>query len=69
MIFGAGDSDMIRLRDESGKEWRGSAERTGDSTVRYIFRDSNGNILSGISDGHGILLRDEHGNVWRGFID
>lgn len=68
-MFGSGDSDFIRLRDEFGNEWRGSAEQQPDNTVRYRFRDSYGNIISGISDREGIILRDEHGNVWRGFLD
>jgi hypothetical protein len=68
-VFGFGDGDYVRLRDELGNVWRGQAEKQPDNTVRYRFRDSNGNIISGISDKFGVVLRDEHGNTWRGFID
>ena len=68
-VCGFGDSDYIRLRDELGNLWRGSAEKQADGTTRYSFRDSEGNIINGISDRSGIVLRDEHGNTWRGFID
>ncbi len=67
-VYGFGDSDYIRLRDEFGNVWRGNAERQGDTT-RFSFRDSSGNIITGISDHSGIVLRDEHGNTWRGFLD
>jgi hypothetical protein len=68
-VYGFGDSDYIRLRDELGNAWRGHAETQADGTTRYSFRDSEGNIITGISDGGGIVLRDEHGNTWRGFLD
>ncbi|MBI4876502.1 MAG: hypothetical protein HY822_17845 [Acidobacteria bacterium] len=68
-VFGFGDHDYIRLRDEFGNVWRGHAEKQGDSTLRFSFRDSNGSFITGISDHTGILLRDEHGNTWRGFKD
>jgi hypothetical protein len=67
-VSGFGDGEYVRLRDENGAIWRGTAEPQGDDTVRYRFRDSNGNVISGISDRFGILLRDEHGNTWRGFV-
>ena len=59
----------MRLRDEYGNVWRGSAEVQDDRTVRFRFRDSYGNTISGISDGGGILLRDDQGNTWRGIVD
>ena len=68
-VFGFGDGDFIRLRDEYGNVWRGMAEKQGDDTVRFRFRDSNGKTISGVADGYGILLRDEDGNTWRGFVD
>ena len=68
-VFGFGDGDYIRLRDEYGNVWRGTAERQGDDTVRFRFRDAEGKSISGVADGYGILLRDERGNVWRGFVD
>ena len=68
-VYGVGDGDYIRLRDEAGNVWTGHAEKQADNTTRYSFRDSEGNIINGISGGSGILLRDEHGNTWRGFLD
>jgi hypothetical protein len=69
-VYGSGYGDFIRLRDEYGNVWRGEADAQSDGTVRYRFRDSNGNSISGISDSsYGVVLRDEHGNVWRGFVD
>ena len=43
--------------------WNGSAERQDDNIIRYRFRDSHGNSISGISDSFGIVLRDEKGNT------
>lgn len=68
-VYGFGDGDYIRLRDEFGRVWRGSAEREQDNSVRYRFRDETGQTISGISDSYGIVLRDEKGNAWRGFVD
>ena len=69
VVYGSGYGEFIRLRDEFGNVWRGSAERQSDDTVHYRFRDSNGKTISGISDSWGVILRDEKGNVWRGFVD
>ncbi len=68
-MCGYGDGDFVRLRDEFGTVWRGQAEATDEKTIRFIFRDGNGNRISGISDSYGVTLRDEKGNTWRGFID
>lgn len=68
-VFGFGFGDHVRLRDENGTVWQGQAEPQGDNTVRYRFRDSYGNILSGIADQCGIILRDQNGNTWRGLVD
>lgn len=67
IIAGYGDGDFIRLRDESGNEWHGCAERMGDF-VRFRFRDGKGRYATGVSDSYGIVLKDESGNVWRGFL-
>ena len=68
-LYGFGHGDHIRLRDEYGNIWRGSAERNPDDSVRYTFRDANGRTITGVSDSFGLLLRDERGRTWRGFID
>lgn len=68
-LFGFGHGDHLRLRDEFGNVWRGSAEKTADDSVRYTFRDPNGHTISGVTDSFGIVLRDGKGRIWRGFID
>jgi hypothetical protein len=68
-VFGYGHGDNIKLKDEYGNVWRGSAERHHDNSVVYRFRDLNGNALSGVSSGGTVILRDEKGNTWKGFID
>jgi hypothetical protein len=68
-LHGFGYGDHIRLRDEYGNIWRGSAEKCDDESVRYTFRDASGRTISGVSDSFGIVLRDEHGKTWRGFMD
>lgn len=68
-FFGFGDGNYIRLRDEFGNVWRGSAEREDDNSIRYRFRDEKGMTISGMSDSLGVILRDEKGNSWRGFVD
>ena len=68
VITGYGDSQYVRLRDEFGNVWQGSAEPQDDDTVRYRFRDQHGKMISGVSDTNGILLRDEKGHTWRGYV-
>lgn len=68
-LTGFGDGDYLRLRDEFGNLWTGTAEMQDKETVRYRFRDSHGNAIAGISDTYGIVLRDEKGNTWRGFLE
>lgn len=60
--------DFVRLKDEFGNVWQGSAEAQDEQTIRYRFRDSEGHTICGISDRFGIVLRDERGNSWRGFL-
>jgi hypothetical protein len=65
-VSGPGDGELIRLRDEFGGEWRGTAERQEDGSIRYRFRNEKGDDITGISDGYGIILRDQKGHTWRG---
>lgn len=67
-ISGFGDTSYVRLKDEDGNLWRGSAEILDDRSVHYRFRNGQGKVISGLSDGYGILLRDERGKVWRGYV-
>jgi len=68
-LYGFGHGDHLRLRDEFGNVWRGTAEKVSEDSVRYTFRDPNGRTITGVSDGFGIVLRDGRGKTWRGFID
>jgi hypothetical protein len=68
-VSGHGYGDHIRLKDEYGNEWLGSASRADDNSVVYRFRDRKGRSLMGISDSFVLTLRDERGATWKGFID
>ncbi len=68
-VSGYGHGDLIKLKDEYGNTWRGSAERTQDNSIVYRFRDGKGRTLTGVSDNMVVILRDEKGNTWKGFID
>ncbi len=68
-VHGYGHGDHIKLKDEYGNIWRGSAVRNADNSVVYRFRDSKGRTLSGVSENTVVTLRDEKGNTWKGFID
>ncbi len=68
-IYGFGYGDSIRLRDEFGETWRGTAELGSDETVHYTFRNSRGRVVTGVVDGIAIVLRDARGKTWRGLVD
>jgi hypothetical protein len=68
-VSGYGHGDHIKLKDEYGNIWRGSATRCDDNSIAYRFRDGRGNSLSGVSSDAVVTLRDGKGNVWKGFID
>jgi hypothetical protein len=68
-VFGYGHGDHIKLTDEYGNIWRGSAERNDDNSIAYRFRDQRGRTMSGVSSNLVVTLRDERGNTWKGFID
>ena len=68
-LSGYGDGDFVRLRDEYGLVWTGTAEKQGPDLIRYRLRSEKGKTIAGISDTHGIVLRDEKGNTWRGFLE
>ena len=67
-MYGFGEGDFVRLRDEHGDTWQGSVEVQCENILRFRFRNSKGRSISGLSDSNGILLRDERGNTWRGFV-
>jgi hypothetical protein len=67
-VSGHGHGDHIKLKDEYGNVWYGSAERTPDRSVIYRFRDGKGRTLAGVSDGTVVTLRDEKGGTWKGFV-
>ena len=66
---GYGYGDLIKLSDEYGNTWRGSAERRDDDDVYFHFKSSNGRTLTGVSSSFVVILRDDHGETWKGFID
>jgi hypothetical protein len=68
-LYGSGYGDHLRLRDEFGNVWRGTAEKVSEESVRYTFRDANGRTITGVSDSFGVVLRDGRGKTWRGFIE
>jgi len=68
-VSGYGHGDHIKLKDEYGNVWRGSATRNQDNSVEYRFRDGKGHTLSGVSDNVVLTLRDERGNTWKGVVD
>jgi hypothetical protein len=68
-LYGSGHGDQLRLRDEFGNVWRGTAEKVSEEAVRYTFRDANGRTITGVSDSFGVVLRDGRGKTWRGFIE
>jgi len=68
-VSGYGHGDNIKLVDEYGNVWRGTAERREDNSVIYRFRNGKGRSLTGISDSTVVTLRDEKGSTWKGFID
>ena len=68
-VSGYGYGDHIRLKDEYGNEWLGSAYKADDGSVIYRFRDRKGRSLTGISDSFVLTLRDEKGSTWKGFIE
>jgi hypothetical protein len=68
-VSGYGEGDHIKLKDEYGNIWLGSAERHHDNSIVYRFRDGRGKSLSGISHGDTVTLRDDKGNTWKGFVD
>ena len=68
-VNGYGFGDFIKLKDEYGNVWRGSAERRDDDEIYYQFRTDGGKVLTGISHNFVVTLRDEHGETWKGFVD
>jgi hypothetical protein len=68
-VFGYGEGDFVRLRDEYGTVWNGTVEPQGDNVYRFRFRNSEGKVITGMSDSFGVILRDERGNTWRGFVE
>jgi hypothetical protein len=68
-VSGYGHGDHIKLKDEYGNVWQGTAERIADNSVIYRFRDGKGRSLTGVSDSMAMTLRDEKGKTWKGFVD
>lgn len=67
-VSGYGYGDCIKLTDEYGDVWYGSATRNPDNSICYQFRDSRGRTLTGVSENMVITLRDPKGKTWKGFV-
>jgi hypothetical protein len=67
-VAGYGHGDNIKLKDEYGNVWMGSATRNPDNSVVYRFRSGKGKSLVGIAEGESVTLRDERGSTWKGFV-
>lgn len=67
-VAGFGHGDNIRLKDEYGNVWVGSAWRNDDTSIVYRFRTNRGRTLTGVAEGEAVTLRDERGNTWKGFV-
>jgi hypothetical protein len=68
-VSGYGHGDHIKLKDEYGNVWHGSAVRNPDNSIVYRFRDAKGHSLTGVSDNVAVTLRDEKGRTWKGVIE
>ena len=68
-VSGYGHDSHIKLKDEYGNIWSGTAERGADNSIVYRFRDGRGHSLTGVSDNLVVTLRDEKGRTWKGFVD
>ena len=68
-VFGYGHGEHIKLKDEYGNIWLGSATRNQDNSIAYRFKDGRGNSLSGVAEGAVVTLRDGKGHTWKGFVD
>ncbi|MEZ5400795.1 MAG: hypothetical protein R2729_14075 [Bryobacteraceae bacterium] len=62
------DGEFVRLRDEFGNIWRGTADQQDEEIIRYRFRNDVGRTITGVSDRFGITLRDDRGVTWRGYV-
>ena len=67
-VSGYGHGDHIRLKDEYGNVWIGTAVRNDDNSVQYRFRSGKNKSLTGIAEGEAVTLRDERGATWKGFV-
>jgi hypothetical protein len=67
-VSGHGQGEYIRLKDEYGNVWMGSATRNDDNSIQYRFRDAKGKSMTGVAYGPAVTLRDERGNTWKGFV-
>jgi hypothetical protein len=69
-VAGYGHGDQIKLKDEYGNVWHGSATRNPDNSVAYRFHNGAGRTLSGVSDNNvTVTLRDDKGSTWKGVVE
>ncbi len=68
-ISGFDSGGCVKLRDESGNTWNGTAESGPDNIVYYRLTDGEGRRLTGLATQFVIVFRDDGGNTWRGFVE
>lgn len=67
-LRGSGDETFVRLRDEHGNVWAGTAERGPDNLVYYHLRDTTGRPMSGVATSYTRVFRQGK-NTWKGIVE
>jgi hypothetical protein len=68
-LRGSGDDNFVRLKDELGNVWSGTAERGADNIVYYHLRDASGRYMSGVATNFTRMLRDGKNRTWKGIVE
>ena len=68
-LRGYGDDTFVRLKDDHGNVWTGTAERGADNLVYYHLRDSRGRPISGVATNYTRVFRDDRNTTWKGFVE
>ena len=68
-LRGYGDETFVRLRDEHGSVWVGTAERGNDDLVYYHLRDAAGRPMSGVATSYTRVFRDGKNRTWKGIVE
>lgn len=68
-ISGFDSGGSVKLKDDNGNTWNGTAESGPDNIVYYRLTDSDGRRLTGLASQFVIVFHDDGGNTWRGFVE